>query len=118
MKRKEFMKRLGALGLAAALIASEPVMRVGAAPKEDSGEKNLVKTTELLEVDQSNASGGITPTVFKDAYQNPDGTQRWSRATLPAEFDLRTDGKSTTVKNQNPWGTCWAFGALSSLESS
>ncbi len=35
----------------------------------------------------------------------------------PASYDLRTLGKLTPVKNQNPFGTCWAFASLASLES-
>lgn len=35
----------------------------------------------------------------------------------PASYDLRTQGKLTPVKNQNPYGTCWAFASLASLES-
>jgi len=37
--------------------------------------------------------------------------------TLPSIFDWRTSGKVTSVKNQNPCGTCWAFGAATVLES-
>ncbi len=36
---------------------------------------------------------------------------------LPASFDLRATGASTPVKYQNPWGSCWAFGTMASLES-
>jgi C1A family cysteine protease len=40
------------------------------------------------------------------------------RATsYPATFDLRTTGKVSPVKDQNPWGTCWAFATYASLES-
>ena len=34
-----------------------------------------------------------------------------------ATFDLRDSGKVSPVKNQNPWGTCWAFATFASLES-
>ncbi|MEG2482510.1 MAG: lectin like domain-containing protein [Lachnospiraceae bacterium] len=45
-------------------------------------------------------------------------------AMLPETYDLR-DGNSndfgrpvvTNVKDQNPWGACWAFGTTSSIES-
>ena len=47
--------------------------------------------------------------------------------TLPAVFDLRNcdfngDGTNesyvTSVKNQNPWGDCWGFAAISASETS
>ncbi len=37
--------------------------------------------------------------------------------TYNPSFDLRTIGKVTSVKNQNPYGTCWAFATFGSLES-
>ncbi len=36
---------------------------------------------------------------------------------LPASYDLRDYGRIPPIRNQNPWGTCWAFGAMSSVES-
>lgn len=36
---------------------------------------------------------------------------------LPASFDLREQGKMSSVKDQNPDNTCWAFAALSAAES-
>ena len=36
---------------------------------------------------------------------------------IPTRYDLRTLGRVTPVRNQNPWGTCWAFAALASVES-
>ena len=38
-------------------------------------------------------------------------------ASYPVTFDLRTYGKVSPVKNQDPWGTCWAFATFGSLES-
>jgi C1A family cysteine protease len=35
----------------------------------------------------------------------------------PASYDLRSVGRVSSVKDQNPYGTCWAFAALGSLES-
>lgn len=37
--------------------------------------------------------------------------------SYPAAYDLRTQGKLTTVRNQNPWGTCWTFATYGSMES-
>ena len=36
---------------------------------------------------------------------------------LPATYDLRSLGKVTSVKNQNPYGTCWAHATCASMES-
>ena len=38
-------------------------------------------------------------------------------ATYAPSYDLRTVNKVTSVKNQNPYGTCWAFATFGSLES-
>jgi len=38
-------------------------------------------------------------------------------ATLPSSFDWRATGKVTSIKNQNPCGTCWVHGTLAAVES-
>lgn len=38
--------------------------------------------------------------------------------TYPTQYDLRDYGQVTPVRNQNPYGLCWAFGTMASLESS
>ena len=45
----------------------------------------------------------------------PDGVN--ALADLPEKYDLRDEGRVTDVKFQNPWGACWAFGPIASLES-
>lgn len=91
------------------------------------------------------ASGGVI-TALRDALYVPEGAKinaiapagargglgglytssdarasTYANAPLPSKFDLRdVDGTPyvTYAKNQNPWGTCWAFGVVSALESS
>lgn len=41
-----------------------------------------------------------------------------AKANLPAKYDLREQKQVTDIRFQNPWGTCWAFGTLASIESS
>ncbi|KKH50310.1 lectin like domain-containing protein, partial [Methanosarcina sp. 1.H.A.2.2] len=42
---------------------------------------------------------------------------RVSGPELPATYDLRAEGKVTSVKNQGQTGSCWAFSSIASLES-
>ena len=37
--------------------------------------------------------------------------------SLPAKYNLADNNFVSKVKNQNPYGTCWAFSTLASLES-
>ncbi len=37
---------------------------------------------------------------------------------LPTSYDLREKGRVSSVRNQGRYGTCWAFGALTAMESS
>ena len=40
-----------------------------------------------------------------------------SKAVFPTQYDLRDYNLMTAVRDQNPYGTCWSFGAFASLES-
>ena len=62
-------------------------------------------------------------------YRDPDGNlldistkddrnpNRAAGVNLPSSYDLRTEDRVTSVKSQNPGGTCWAFGAIGAVES-
>ena len=41
-----------------------------------------------------------------------------AESEFPSKFDLRDLGRVTPVKQQNPWGTCWAFAATAAAEIS
>jgi len=43
---------------------------------------------------------------------------RGTGAALPSKYDLRDHAGMTAVRDQGQYGTCWAFGAMASLESS
>lgn len=118
MRFKEFMKRSAALGLAAALVVSGSLLHVSAAPESGNGGGTVWEEAELFSAGEKQAAGGITPTAYEQAYRNDSKVKFRSRGTLPTTYDLRQCAGSTTVKDQAPWGSCWAFGSLSSLESS
>ncbi|MBQ1820200.1 MAG: InlB B-repeat-containing protein [Clostridia bacterium] len=40
-----------------------------------------------------------------------------TRDTLPSKYDSRDYNYITSVKNQNPYGSCWAHAAMASVES-
>jgi C1A family cysteine protease len=45
------------------------------------------------------------------------GTRFSEANSFPSSYDLRSSGKVSPVRDQNPYGTCWAFAAYGSLES-
>ena len=38
-------------------------------------------------------------------------------SSLPSSYDLRSRYRISTIRNQGRYGTCWAFGALTAMES-
>ncbi len=51
-----------------------------------------------------------------DAYYRLKGVEP-KRDTLPSSYDSRNYNYITSVKNQNPYGSCWAHAAMASVES-
>ncbi len=105
-------KRILSLILAMAMIVSGLMMPAQANAKENStrfflGAMGMPKPDRLIK-GISNAMGnektGVTEYVATE--QN-----------FPTSFDLREHGLVTSVKNQNPYGTCWLFTMCASMES-
>ena len=46
------------------------------------------------------------------------GKSKYYRSTLPVSYSSVRENLITPVKNQNPYGTCWAFAAMSCAETS
>lgn len=61
-------------------------------------------------------TGFIPPETRLSDPSTEDG-KAMTTETFPSRYDLRDYGRVTSIKNQNPWGTCWAHAAMASLES-
>jgi C1A family cysteine protease len=59
---------------------------------------------------------GFVPPRF-ELYQMKPERPFMAPALQPSTWDWRSLGGVTSVKNQNPYGTCWAFGYLGCFES-
>ena len=62
---------------------------------------------------------GISPDVVDMSYlaNINSGTVRDVQGGFPSFYDQRTNGFTTPVKNQNPYGTCWVHATFGSLET-
>ena len=43
---------------------------------------------------------------------------RVAAESLPEKFDLRDENRVPPIRDQNPFGTCWAHAAIAAMESS
>ena len=69
---------------------------------------NVISTTKL-----GHPLGAIPPIIELPKYESNLNED----ITFPEKYDLRSEDRVTSVKNQNPLGTCWSFATYGSLES-
>ena len=74
-----------------------------------------VETTETEERATGYVDLGLRAPSIKGS--NSHGMNLNYATNLPEEYDSRTKGYVTPIRNQNPWGTCWAFAACAAMES-
>jgi C1A family cysteine protease len=76
-----------------------PIFRPGIKDIQMFGTNDGDRTTTDPDVFALQTSGPLSPVINQ------------------TRFDLRATGRVSPVRNQDPWGTCWAFATYGSLES-
>lgn len=109
MRKSGTFKKVVAVAMAAAMAAAA----VPAAFAGGNAENPGPDTNETI-------SGGLRFSQRDLALYDYDAPAQRTRAALPEAYDLRDLAGSsyvTSVKDQSPWGACWAFGTMSAAES-
>lgn len=121
---------LGVALTAALVLGAAPSAALAATAEltsEDIAE--LVNSVDLSQLDltSTDSSGNdASGTTSAYAYRGDAATLADDSSTYPRAYDLRsyttesgeTVNAVTSVKFQNPWGTCWAFGTIAASETS
>ncbi|MBQ8148531.1 MAG: hypothetical protein IJ040_07070 [Lachnospiraceae bacterium] len=119
------MKKYWILGVAIAtalMLSGQTVYASEVEVENESSEE--VSSEELVTEDEEQAVvsnyGYIDSGIRVDTYEALDNGMNTIvyNSTIPSSYDSREYGRVTSVKNQNPYGTCWAFAAMGAAESS
>jgi len=122
-QRYSIVSLAAALALAAALVAQIGVPSLTEADEPVASIESAPPNPDFVDY-INNPSGGYVPLPFKLNIDTGDAAgPSMAIASLYGAnpglsyFDWRDTVKVTSIKDQNPCGTCWAFGTISVLES-
>lgn len=73
----------------------------------------------VQQIDGAEAYGKTDKKTEAYIYKDPEVTipEKIGAANLPEKYDLRDEGRSTSVKDQKDHAFCWTFATMASLES-
>ena len=77
----------------------------------------IQQAAPLRPAPQDIGKGGFIPPPMYMHHIHATPQQIMAMPQAPVAWDWRTSGDVTSVKDQNPWGTCWAFSSIGCLES-
>lgn len=110
---------LAALTVAAPLAAAAPRPQKAPLSKAFKQYRANPRAWQVLSPDGFLAhSLGLLPSPVDASIRRGEsrGPSRVAAALAPS-YNLGDEGRLTAIRDQNPYGTCWAFGAYSALES-
>ncbi|MBP5773263.1 MAG: hypothetical protein J6W35_04265 [Eubacterium sp.] len=108
---RKIWKRVAVIGLAMALVVGMIPASVNVSAAKSDNTSELAKQV----------NDGSDPFDFSEHTGNAEKKLKSKMENAPSSYDLRdVDGECyvTPVKFQNPFGTCWGFGAVAAAESS
>lgn len=116
MKQKVMMKKIIAISMACMMVFLSVDAGCISALASVMQNNTIVESEKI-----QNATGAFD--LYRDIPRLEESNVDFGGITLdkvvelPNRYDSREKGYVTSIKNQNPWGTCWAFAACAAMES-
>ncbi len=111
-----FARRVGTCALSVALVGSLCNVTPALASSDDYSVVDYIvaQTSQRLASEQGTATADAQAASAEDSYSLASNES----SDYKSKFSLVDEGYVTSVKNQNPWETCWAFGSIAAAETS